>query len=157
VPERVRIRNRQRRSSIDVRAIRRLLARVLAGEGVADDRPLEVALLRDRALATMNARFRGREGPTDVLSFPADPRGWPAEEPRPLGEVVVSIDRACAQAAARSVPVARELARLLVHGTLHLIGYDDHAPADRARMRRREGRYLRGQRLRSESRPRREG
>ena len=143
MPERVRIRNRQRRLSIDPRPVRRLLEAVLAGEGVAPGRPLEVALLRDGALAEMNARFRGRPGPTDVLSFPADPRGWPPEEPRPLGEIVVSVDRACEQAAARGLAPARELERLLVHGALHLTGYDDHTPAERARMRRREERYLR--------------
>ncbi|MFH1143132.1 MAG: rRNA maturation RNase YbeY [Candidatus Eisenbacteria bacterium] len=142
--ERVRIRNRQRKLTLDRPALRRLLGDVLTGEGIGGDRTVEVAVLRDAPMAELNARFRQRAGPTDVLSFPTDPSGWPCGEPMPLGEVIVSIDRACDQAAERGICARAELERLLVHGLLHLIGYRDHSPAERARMRRRENRYLRG-------------
>jgi len=150
VPRRVRMQNRQRRLKVDRASLCRLLARVLDDEGVDRARMLEVALLRDARVAELNARYRGRCGPTDVLAFPVDARGWPREEPRPLGEVVVSVDRACAQAAERRIAAGDELARLLVHGLLHLLGYRDGAANERARMRRRENRHLRAGRGRGD-------
>ncbi|MCK4412171.1 MAG: rRNA maturation RNase YbeY [Candidatus Eisenbacteria sp.] len=141
---RVHIQNRQRRRRIDRTRLARLVERVLTAEGMPADRGVTVVLLRDAPMARLNVRYRDREGPTDVLSFPSDPVGWPAEEPRPLGEVVVSIDRACEQAGRRDQALEAELARLVVHGVLHLLGYLDDTRAARARMRRQENRYLRG-------------
>ena len=142
ISRRVRVQNRQRRLSVDSRALARAMRRVLDGEGADPTAQLGLVLLRDGPMATLNARYRDRAGPTDVLSFPGDPEGWPEEEPPWLGEVVVSVDRALAQAGERRLPVAEELARLCVHGVLHLLGYRDDTPAARARMRRREARYL---------------
>jgi probable rRNA maturation factor len=77
--------------------------------------------------------------PTDVLTF--DLREAPNA---PLeGDVAVSVDTARREAAARGLPVARELLRYVIHGTLHLIGYDDRTPALRSKMRRAENRILR--------------
>ncbi|MBP7669121.1 MAG: rRNA maturation RNase YbeY [Candidatus Eisenbacteria bacterium] len=142
MPERVCINNRQRRWKIDRRALRALIERVLEEEGAPAGRTVEILFARDPLLAELNARYRGKSGPTDVLSFPADPAGRPPEEPLPLGEVIVSIDRALAQAAERGATPRREVARLLVHGVLHLLGYEHEDPRARARMRRREDRYL---------------
>jgi rRNA maturation RNase YbeY len=139
----VHIQNRQRRRKIDRPRLARLITRVLDGEGIPAERDVTLVLLRDGPVAELNARYRRREGPTDVLSFPSDPRGWPPGEPRPLGEVVISIDRACAQATERGATLGAELARLAVHGVLHLAGFRDDSAAARARMRRREDRYLR--------------
>ena len=141
---RVHIQNRQRSRSVDRRQLADLVERVLLGEGAPPERELTVVLLRDGPVAELNERYRQRRGPTDVLSFPSDPVGWPPEEARPLGEVIVSVDRASEQAAERGEPFERELGRLLVHGTLHLLGYRDDTRTARARMRRRENRYLRG-------------
>jgi len=141
-PPRVHIQNRQRSLKTDAREIRALVTRVLEGES-AGVGLVGVVMLRDAAMAELNARYRGRPGPTDVLSFPAGTAGWPAEEPAWLGEVVVSVDRARAQAAERRRRVRDELRRLIVHGVLHLCGYRDDLPRQRVRMRRREDHYLR--------------
>ena len=108
-------------------------------------RPAEVSLVLtdDATIASLNAEWRGVTGPTDVLSFPMDdlPPGVLAalaagdddddgddEEnallPRPLGDLVLSLDTAARQAAARSHPLLTECRVLLVHGALHLVGFD---------------------------------
>jgi probable rRNA maturation factor len=70
---------------------------------------------------------------TDVLAFPADvPRQGPP--PRYLGDVVIALPRARAQARRRGVPLPQEMCLLTVHGTLHLLGYDHSRPAKRRRM-----------------------
>ncbi len=139
---RVRIQNRQRSLRVDARALRALAERVLAAEAPEAGR-VGIVLVRDRAIAALNARFLGRDRPTDVIAFPASPEGWPEGEPRWLGEVVVSIDRARAQARERGLRATSELRRLVVHGVLHLCGHDDATPRARARMHERENRYLR--------------
>ena len=104
-------------------------------------RPVEVSVLLCDAAAMrdLNARYRGIEAPTDVLSFgqsvalPRDPSSghWPAPSQQVAGDVVIAVDVAVRQAAVRGEPLERELCRLLVHGMLHLVGMD-HAdpPAD---------------------------
>jgi probable rRNA maturation factor len=142
---RVRIQNRQRSLRIDARALRAFAARVLDAEAPGTGL-VGVVLVRDRAIAALNARYLGHAGPTDVLAFPASTDGWPAGEPVWLGEVVVSVDRAREQARERGLRAAVELKRLVAHGILHLCGYRDATAAGRARMRRREDRHLRAKR-----------
>jgi probable rRNA maturation factor len=93
-----------------------------------------VVLGDDRLLRDLNARYRGKPHRTDVLSFPME-SGGPY---RVLGEIVISTDRAVAQARARRLGLAEEVARLLVHGLLHLFGYEHGTESGRRRMRRRE-------------------
>lgn len=71
----------------------------------------------DRAMRTLNRRYRGMDAPTDVLAFPAETVGL-------LGDIVISIPCASRQARRRGEPPAREIDRLLLHGFLHLSGYD---------------------------------
>ncbi len=87
----------------------------------------------------LNRQFRDLDAPTDVLAFP----GGGAPNINLLGEIVISIDTAARQAAAAKLPVRRELDRLLIHGTLHLLGFDHHLPAESRRMRREERRQMR--------------
>lgn len=161
----VSVANRQRKLKVDTPALRRLARRVLEGEAAPAGGAIELVFLRDEAMARLNEAYRDREGPTDVLSFayagdeldvsgegdegaaavPSGVPGAPGPEPHeqaPLGSVVVSVDRAQAQAAERGHGVDEELARLVVHGVLHLMGYDDQNAGDRRRMRRREDHYL---------------
>jgi probable rRNA maturation factor len=67
----------------------------------------------------MNREWKGRDAPTDVLAFPLHEPGQP-----PLGDVYLGFDRAAAQAAELGEPRERELARLAIHGTLHVLGWD---------------------------------
>jgi probable rRNA maturation factor len=107
--------------------------------GARRDAELEVALTSDAAIARVNRAFLGRRGPTDVLTFPVEPlRGE-----RVMGEIVISVERARAQARRAGWSVRQEVALLLVHGVLHLGGYDDRSARAAARMRRMERLVLR--------------
>jgi probable rRNA maturation factor len=100
---------------------------------VAAGAPFTLLLASDRRLRQLNRDFLGKDAPTDVLSFP---------EPGPggfLGEIAISVPRACEQAAALGHPVESEIAILMLHGVLHLMGHDHET--DRGGMRRLEVRW----------------
>ena len=115
---------------------------VCAVETTLADHPvcsMSVALVRDPAMAELHDRFMGPSGPTEVLAFALrDDLSVEAID----GEVVVSVDTARRQAAERSVAASDELLRYVIHGTLHLMGYDDQDAAGRAAMRRAENAAL---------------
>ncbi len=82
-----------------------------------EDAELSVVLCDDARIAELNAAWRGVDGPTDVLSFPQ-------EDAQVLGDLVISLDTAARQASERSHGLQDELRILLVHGVLHLLGFD---------------------------------
>lgn len=95
-----------------------------------------IALGDDDEVRTLNATWRGRDQPTNVLAFAAadgPPVPLPEGEARPLGDVVVAFETTAREAAAAGRPLADHLVHLVVHGTLHLFGFD-HARDDEARM-----------------------
>jgi probable rRNA maturation factor len=99
---------------------------------------LSLALLSDTQIADVNAKHLDQEGPTDVIAF--DLRDGPDS---PIeGEVVLSVDTARREAAARGHEVESELALYAIHGLLHLLGYDDHSEADATRMHETENDIL---------------
>jgi probable rRNA maturation factor len=100
-----------------------------AAELVLQKRKVVVALVDDARMAELHERFLGQAGPTDVLSFPH-------------GEIVVSADTACREARARGIPPLQELVLYVVHGALHLAGYDDRKPKQCRLMREAERRVL---------------
>jgi probable rRNA maturation factor len=134
------------RGRLDSRALRRLAVRVLRAEGVAP--PVEVGLVvtDDETLRDLNRRYLGLDEPTDVLSFGHQPSGQPFVTPpdgvRRLGEVIMSYPTAERQAEEVGHSVEDEAAHLVVHGLLHLLGYDHANPADERRMRAREDALL---------------
>ena len=98
---------------------------------------LSVLLVSDREMRRLNHRWRGRDRPTDVLAF-AQGEGAAAPDGL-LGDVVISVDTARCQAAERGETLGREGDRLLIHGLLHLLGYDhERSVAEARRMQRRE-------------------
>ena len=114
-----------------------------------DDAHLAVALLDDARMAALNERYRGRSGPTNVLSFPAfaaDEMATAFRAPRAaplwLGDIAVADGVTAAEAAAAGRPLAHHLAHLVVHGTLHCLGYDHVADAAAAEMEALERRIL---------------
>jgi len=103
-------------------AMRRLMtraARATLRHAAARDAELSITLLDDAEIAAMNHQFLDHDGPADVISFALYDDG---EDP--VGDVYVGYDQAVRQAAANGVDVAEELARLAVHGTLHVLGHD---------------------------------
>jgi probable rRNA maturation factor len=120
---------------------RRVIAAVLAAEAPQLDWP-EVSLLLadDATLRTLNRDWRGKDQPTNVLSFPAIDGSLPSGSGQPvlLGDVALAIETVQREAAAEGKPVADHLAHLLVHGVLHLLGYDHMDSDQAASMERRE-------------------
>jgi probable rRNA maturation factor len=103
-----------------VRAVLSRAARLVPRSRIQNAKSrIEVSVLfcGDRAIRTLNRRYRGMDAPTDVLAFPAETGGL-------LGDIVISIPCASRQARRRREPPAREIDRLLLHGFLHLSGYD---------------------------------
>ncbi len=144
------VRNLHRRIRIDTRYLRRVGAETLAavaprGAGCS------LILIGDARMAALNRAYRGIAQPTDVLAFPAEAAGKPAGEGGGeaarggpyLGDLAISLDTAGRQAAGRGHPLEREAALLVIHGILHLVGYDHRTPAQRRRMWRVQARLLR--------------
>jgi probable rRNA maturation factor len=131
---------------VDRRLLRRVARRVATAEGLAGPHVLAVHLADDEALRRANREQRGIDRATDVLSFPLLPDlqpgsqafALPPDEPRHLGDVLISYERAAAQAAEYGHGVEREVCYLLAHGILHLLGHDHEEAGERQRMRERE-------------------
>lgn len=102
-------------------------------------------LTDDAYVRTLNRDYREVDKPTDVLSFPfAEPAALSDPDQAVfLGEIYVSLETAAAQARASRRPLEREVAHLIVHGTLHLLGHDHRNRTERRRMAALEARLLR--------------
>jgi probable rRNA maturation factor len=116
--------NRQRRRAMDCERWRKFAERALGKIGVEEGVGATVAFVSDRTMRSLNRRFRGREATTDVLSFPAEPEEWERSEGATLGDVAVSVEQAARQAAEHGLDFDGEVAQLILHGLLHLCGYD---------------------------------
>jgi probable rRNA maturation factor len=93
---------------------------------------ISVIGVNNRRCKRLNRTFLGHDYVTDVISFPLE------DAPRLEGEIYINLDRARVQAGEYRVSTRHELARLAIHGTLHLTGYDDRTRADAVRMHARE-------------------
>lgn len=94
-------------------------------------------------MRSLNRRYRGIDRTTDVLSFALREGAFSYLQPDLLGDIVISIPKADQQAREAGYPLTREIERLLVHGLLHLMGYDhERGPAEAIRMRRRENQLM---------------
>jgi probable rRNA maturation factor len=119
--------------------IERAGAAVLAHESTQGD--LTVVLTGDDQLQELNRQYLGIDAPTDVLSFPASEVD-PDSRTTYLGDVLISVPRAEAQAEAAGHPLQSEVQLLVVHGVLHLLGFDHARTEDRARMWSVQGEVL---------------
>jgi probable rRNA maturation factor len=133
------------RGRLTVGELRRVARHVLDAESVATEIEVEVVLADAATVRELNRLYRGKDEATDVLSFAAMEgmqfQTGPEEAPS-LGEIVVCLPVAEAQAAAANRGVAGEVAHLLVHGLLHVLGYDHEEAADSAAMQAREDELL---------------
>jgi probable rRNA maturation factor len=139
---------------VDEAALLRAARAVLDAE-VGQAAAMSIVITDDETVRALNREFRGYDEPTDVLSFGLSERMKPAaegeeffpfpnvpDEPLHLGEVVISHPTAERQAIEHSRPVIDELCHLLIHGALHLLGYDHAEPVEEASMRAREQELL---------------
>ncbi|TLM88532.1 MAG: rRNA maturation RNase YbeY, partial [Actinobacteria bacterium] len=125
---------------LDLAAFERLSLFVLEREEAPDACELSVAIVDLDEMTELNERFRGKEGPTDVLSFPCDDPCTVVgpDEPVTLGDVVIAPAVAEQQAVEYGHTVEEELNLLLVHGVLHLLGYDHESDEEATAMQSRE-------------------
>lgn len=118
----------------------------MALESVAAAVEVEVALADSATVRELNRLYRGRDETTDVLSFATseDEAGFVAapDEAPSLGEVIVCLAVAEAQAGEAGRPLAAEVCHLVVHGILHILGYDHEDPVEGERMKQREDAVL---------------
>lgn len=115
-----------------------LLSKALAAAAVAEGKAGTVSLLLgdDASIAQLNAQFRGKNGPTNVLSFP--PASGEMSEPGFLGDIALAAETIVEEANFQGKRFENHAAHLVVHGFLHLIGYDHMKPADAEAMEARE-------------------
>lgn len=113
---------------------RRTLAAAWAGAGIGTrTHEVSVVLADDAMQRTLNKTYRGKDASTNVLSFPADEddgMDLPADIPVPLGDIVVAYETVLRECAEQGVSFHDHVAHLLVHGMLHLVGYDHETDAD---------------------------
>jgi probable rRNA maturation factor len=128
---------------LDLEAFERLALFVLELEEVPDMSELSIALVGEDEMARLNEQHRGVVGPTDVLSWSCDdPCPTPGDEPITLGDVVIAPEVAERQALELGHSVEHELDVLLVHGVLHVLGYDHETDEDAAVMDARQAALL---------------
>jgi probable rRNA maturation factor len=131
-------------ASLTRRAARAALARQASGLRSAE---LGLVLASDARLRALNRRWRGVDKPTNVLAFPAHDgvgAGSKGAPPRQLGDVIVAYQTVVAEARAQGKPVAAHLSHLIVHGVLHLLGFDHRRAAEAADMEAAEIAILAG-------------
>ena len=138
----VRIFNRQRTLALTALPVRRLVTHVLAQEGKTCDE-VSIYFVNTPTICRLHADYFNDPSPTDCISFPLDEadddEGFPY---RVLGDVFVCPETAVKYAQSRSLDPYHEVTLYIVHGLLHLMGYDDMNPICRRRMRRAEKRHL---------------
>jgi probable rRNA maturation factor len=135
----VTIRNRQRARAVNVRQLKRIATAVLADHlGVTEFR-LNICLVGGREIARLNEVYLRHQGSTDVLAFDYRDSARPGAL---FGEIFVCVDEASVQARRFRTTWQAELVRYIVHGLLHLCGYDDRRTRRREKMKRVENRLL---------------
>lgn len=137
----IHFRNAVKKSGVDARLLKSVAGRLLREVDEADA-ALSISLVGDREIQTLNREHRGKDKPTDVLSFPLYERGEASDHDgeRLLGDVVISVDTARRQAADYEAPLQNEIYRLLIHGILHVLGHDHEEAAERSAMEAEERR-----------------
>ena len=132
--------NRQRARKIDGRQFSKFVDMALRVMGV-DTHEATIVFVSNKAIIDLNRRFRGKDYATDVLSFPTEPEAFEVEPNSSLGDVVISVERAAEQAKQNRLSFSAEVRQLILHGLLHLCGYDhetDNGEMNRLELRVRK-------------------
>lgn len=126
--------------SVNRRRLRRAASKCLEFEGFLSPAEVSIVLVDDPRIQAMNRQYRGLDRPTDVMAF-SQLEGVSVESPGLpvfLGDIVISVETAQRQAEENGLSAHEELDLLVVHGILHLLGYDDETDAGASEMRRHE-------------------
>ncbi len=132
--------NRQRKLKVDLDRWKAFSERALEVVPAKSD-GVTIAFVSDRAMSELNRMWRGKRGTTDVLSFPAEQDDFESVEGSSLGDVVISLEQAARQAKENRMKLDQEIAQLILHGMIHLCGYDhsaDKGDMDRLELRLRK-------------------
>jgi len=146
----IQIANRQKGHPISLRQLRRR-TRIILDALKSPEGEISILLVDDLQIAAMNRRFLGREGPTNVIAFPMQEGRLSGLSPNLLGDVVISVDTAHREARAAGLALDERVTQLLVHGMLHLCGYDHEHDAAEARRMAAKSRALLAKILAAES------
>jgi len=131
--------------------LQRIALRTLEAEGIASPAEMGLVITDSKTIQKLNRTYRGEDQPTDVLAFHMTPDTSQESELRfvgppdgvhHLGEVVISYPQAVRQAQEQGHGVTQELALLIIHGILHLLGYDHELPEEEQQMKARENEIL---------------
>lgn len=137
------------RSDMDETALEGFVTRVLRQELVEDDSVLNVRFISADAIADLNSAHMSKDGPTDVLSFPIEdaspgipPRREPDGPPLELGDIFICENVVAAHAEEHGVSFDAEMHLMVVHGVLHILGWDHQTEAEAEAMEEREAEHL---------------
>jgi len=138
------------RGAVDQGLVRRIAQGVLKAEGVAPPYEMDLVFTDSEAVRQLNRDYRGIDEPTDVLAFYMLPQkeeaddsfALPPDGVTRLGEIIISYPQAIEQAREQGHSPERELALLIIHGILHLLGYDHEEPEEEDEMRKKEKELL---------------
>jgi len=129
--------------------VKKIVKQILEAEGVAPPYEVSLVFTDSETVKQLNRDYRGVDDPTDVLAFYMLPQkgadssfALPPDGVTRLGEVIISYPQAVAQAREQGHSPERELALLIIHGILHLLGYDHEEPEEESKMRERERELL---------------
>ena len=126
--------NNQRKFKLDRSVFRTFVENAASQIEETDNKNLTVAFISDRKMRELNSQFRGKDATTDVLSFPFEANEFEADDF--LGEIIISTEQAAKQADENDLSVELEIKQLILHGILHLCGFDHET--DAGEMNRRE-------------------
>jgi probable rRNA maturation factor len=125
---------------LDARLLRQIAGTLVTGLLGIHSCDLAISVVAAAEMTRLNETFLRHKGSTDVLAFNY---GDPKDRQMVFGEIIVCQDEAVRQSGRFHTSWQSELVRYVVHGTLHLLGYDDHGPVERRRMKRQEDHLLR--------------
>lgn len=130
-------------TALEISLVESWIARAIDASGPGGDTEVSVRIVDAAEIHALNSDYRGKDKPTNVLSFPAgDVAGLPADMPMPLGDVVICASVVREEAAAQGKAITDHWAHMLVHGTLHLLGFDHETETEAAQMEALETRIL---------------
>lgn len=127
--------NLQRKVNFETAAFRKYVAELSSSVDDADGKTFSVVFISDRRMKELNSLFRGKKTTTDVLSFPHEPDAFEPHTDN-LGDIVISVEQAQKQAEENGLTLEGEIKQLILHGVLHLCGFDHET--DNGEMNTRE-------------------
>lgn len=120
--------NLQRKIKIDLQPLRSFADNLMGQNAETVGKSFSIALVSDRRMTELNSLFRGKKSTTDVLSFPHEPDEFDPDRNN-LGDLVISVEQAQKQAEENELTLECEIRQLMLHGVLHLCGYDHEVDA----------------------------